>query len=325
MFFSIIVSGVMNNSETKLSASMISSFDAIFSGSKASDDTVSIVPAPPKTEIEFICDSSGYSEIAVAETAASRQNANRVLFAHRFIQGRQFIIFTEGIDIPFKVDNALYITDFGVKYFIVEDADRPAYAEILYDLMPDNVTKEVIRDISRAELDGYREIVVVAFSPLPSGSENKLARYDSTLIYIQSNNLRRQGRVQFKKRVRENEQYRMQASSSHHYFGDALLLGAVFSEDADYYECGVAKMLTKSAVMAQLYHERTKRLKQKNSGGLCQAAYSDAMAQFEKVGSMSGGSEALRTLVLPTFDTGPAKKLYDANKNLQLHSCPQIY
>ena len=305
---------------------MMNSFDAIFAGSKASDNTVSILPAPPDTELEYICDNDGFSEIAISGTIAARQNPNRIMFAQRDISGRQFVVFTRSIDLPFKVDNALFVTDLHTKYYVLNNPDQPNLAPAIMQYLPANITKELVTDPQAILSQGHPEVVIISFGNMPDALP-RLAEARVRNIDIRPTQ-QGAGSVQFREKKGGKERFDP-AQGESKYYGVTLLLGAIFSENKDYYECAIKKLHTKVQVVSQIYARRSALLETEIHSGICQASYGDAIAELEELRKISAGEysmtpddvnsqEVLRFADVKT-------NLQQLNEKVELHSCPLLY
>lgn len=341
LFFITIVSSVRSSSENKMSISMIENLDAIFSGAQASDNTVSMIPAPPQTSIEFICDRDGYSELAVAGTIAGKQNANRILFAHAEVTGRQFIAFTRGIDIPFKVDNALFLTDRGIRYAVLDSQTQPQFASTVMKLLPSNISKMIVPVSKQGASDlfdavkpeGVREIVLVVYGQ-PLMDIGDLAEAKVTQVVVNSNALLRDGTLQY---LRTSRGKVVAQEGFHYYFGPTMLLGAIMSENGDYYECAIAKFFEKAEVISQLYAERSRILGDETTYPVCEAVYDESVQAFNDIRDIVTGSGAyslslgqlssrqVTFLSKEGADEGAAFRLADLNEEVELYSCPLLY
>jgi hypothetical protein len=328
LFFITIIMAGKQSSENKLAISMMNSFDAIFAGSKASDNTLTILDAPPNTAIEFVCDRDGYSELAIGSTTASKHNSNKIIFAKKTTEGRQYVLFTRSINVPFKVDNALYITDLHTKYFVLDDPRYPSYADAIMKILPANVTKEKINDVSAIAPGGFREVVIITFSGLGQLSLSRdFQKIKVTGLSITPTTANR-GAVSSSLKPPGQSRFRPSAGTQY-YYGSAMLLGAIFSEDGDYYECAVKKLYKKLAVATQLYVARSQLLSESIQTGVCQAVYLDAVNAFDDLKEITEGRGSLtpddinsqQILQIEEYAT----ILKNLNEQVELHSCPLLY
>lgn len=328
LFFINVISAGKTSAENKLSISMMNSFDAIFAGSKASDNTVSIIPAPPKTSIEFVCDAEdGHSEIAISGTIASSQDPNRIMFAHGSITGRQYVVFTRSIDMPFKIDNALFVADLDTKYYILNNPSRTSLSNALVKLLPSNITSEKINDASALREEGYDEIVIISFGNLPQ-SLPALKEIRVKNVDITPSSTRGVGTVEFRSKKPGATRFKP-AEGASKYYGSTMLLGAVFSENMDYYECTIKRIYKKLKVVSQLYTKRSVLLEAAVRSGVCKAAYHDAIGQLTELKAVASGN---RSLTPNNINSQEVMKLRDIkleleslNEQVELHSCPLIY
>jgi type I restriction-modification system DNA methylase subunit len=108
-----------------------------------------------------------------------------------------------------------------------------------------------------------------------------------------------------------------------------MLLGAIFPEDKDYYECAIKKLHEKVQVVSQIYARRGALLEHEINSGICQAAYSDAIGEFQELRKISAGEYSMTPDDVNSHEVlrfGDVKaNLQQLNEKVELHSCPLIY
>jgi len=318
LFFIMIISSGKTTADNKMSVSMINSLDAIFSGSKASSNTVSIISAPPNTELEFVCDAeSGESEVALSGSIASRRNAHKILFSKEKVSGRQYVIFTRSINLPFKIDNALYVTDLNTKYVVVGSSN---YAKGLMKLLPANITKERVSNIDNIKADGYDEVVIIAFGGGILTVPKDLSRTKIHAISIDITSakpLTGKSTISVKEKMQDD----FKTTGTVSFYGSAMMLGTIFSENADFYECAYKNMKKKAAVMAQIYGKRSAILESEVPS--CDHYYGEAYSEFTNIMSAMTDSASKSASVVGLTET--MSSLKTINNQVELKSCPLIY
>jgi hypothetical protein len=272
----------------------------------------------PKVDIDVDCDS-----LSVGKT--SRQGASRMVFAPDVLRGTRLVAWTLDWSVPFKVTNFLLLTTEQVRYIIVIDDSAGASPEgekfllALNRSLPDALNKQVV---NKSELgskvkdeNDYKVRLIAygaafdssAFTPLAAGTFKRLLNPDLSLVLI--NGSRTNGTIRFYMKTAAG--FGPEGSSPYvEYIDDfnkekptASLMGAVFAQDKDTYDCLMKKAFTRLNYTVAVYAARTDVLGSTiSSPSECPGAYQSA-----------------KTVLLgyhAAIQAGDAASIYDSAKRL---------
>ena len=112
------------------------------------------------------------------------------------------------------------------------------------------------------------------------------------------------------------------------YLGKAALIGAIYADTAEHYECNIKNVFARHGIVTDVYFSRTIALNNDGSMSLeCKQAYSNSLPLISNIESTS--KNLAGTLPLSQSDiiiiTGSSESLSIQNKEAQKFSCPTIY
>ena len=308
IFFISIVYKQKDISETKISATVKLQLDTIFTAASVSAGTVNQITTPDM-EMNFVCDEDGYSRYDIAKTSIGKDTPE-VIFAPDVIKGRKIISWALGFNAPFKVMNFLYLTSEDVRYIFVFNEGNN-FANGVYEDFPDEMFKEEVRPsetLGITDLKSYQTKFIV-FSgiesiELPSFFNGE----DVSAIKITPANVifyETFGSLDFT------------STGNFPYFDKALRYGAIFSEDATFYECNVKKAMKKLNFMSQIYAERETQLKLDPT---CELFYQEKIAKLMQDASQCSNIKTCIPLI-----NADVKEIENNQKILIRKSCPLLY
>jgi hypothetical protein len=327
--FLFIVFKVINfqrtSAEISSSVALKSKFDAAVASSMTQEDFSGEIDVG-KTGINFSCGKAVFRGIAPSDLGAA--------FAPGAISSDsgKVIIKSEQWNFPLKAGNLLYLTSPKNSYLLVKSSAQSAVVDEADNKMPDSVDKAIISSDNRneflAEISGRKgkEIRLVFFGQEPPSDllEN------ASIINIEpktgaSNNY---GNVTFYNKDGSN--------NSTYYFGDEMMVAAIYSGSIADYECSAAKAFDRLYWILNISQMRLENMANAYLGGhICNGLLSDS-----RDGSARGSILTLMSLITPLTKEGGLGKLskenaiaiignissLNSNNNMLMrNSCPSIY
>lgn len=335
MFFVVIVQRQEDVSEQKRDVSIKAKFKTILVSAKQSTGTLFVINIP-KTEIEYTC--AGYSVRGTKPEILGESFSVSLLKSVR----RELYLWALDWSIPYKVTNFQYIISPDVRYVIVDDSD--GFAQELNNLLPDNVTKQLVSfsDIAGLIDNNNYKIKFIFLDDNPEDATlpafaDKMSDEDVTAIEIIINDACESqtdsvfdgcGNVSFYEKNDDNE---FEFKGSYPYLKKESLLGAVFVDSNDTYSCVMKRALTKLGILTEVYLNRTMALYdyyQSPRDVFCDAdsSYYFAITRLKSIvkNSTSFNITSVKTIYSQAY-TG-INNLREINRRrLQPASCPLIY
>ena len=309
LFFTVVVVKQKSVSETSTKATVLKNIESIITGASVSTDTTNIIDIP-NSDIEVSCG-------RVSIGGVSKQYQNLVLFAPSLIKGSKLVTQTLAFNAPYRAANLLYITSPQIRYVIVGNNNL---AKEINKSMPSELKKELYQSMPEIKnLNNYR-IRFVFFDNIanfPKALE-KLPDLDVTAVRISGD--AEKGAIEFWQK--QNSLWASKGTSF--YIGKQSLLGAIYSDSIELYECNMQNVFSRLSLVTKVYAERAKKL---TEGAVsvrqfqCNQFYSNAITQFNRISAAS--SDFNRQNIDAISDS--AKLLSNENRNVQISSCTLIY
>lgn len=310
LFFTAVVIKQKNVSETSTKATVLKSIEAMITGAGVSTDTINIIDVP-NSNIEVGC-----SRVSLG--GVSKQYQNLILFAPILIKGDKLITQTLAFSVPYRATNLLYMTSPQLRYIIIGNSNL---AKEINKSMPSDLKKEFYQSepqIKNSNNYKIRFIVFESMMEFPKALE-KMPDSDVTAIKINGDN--EKGTIEFWQK--EGNSWLSKGSST--YLGKSSLIGAVYADTFDTYECNMQNVFSRLNLVTKIYIERTKKLTQKagtfSRQVQCNQFYNNALSHLNNI--LTASSTFNRENVETIADS--AKLLANENKNAQITSCALIY
>ena len=224
LFFSVIVVKQKAASETSTKATVLKSIEAIITGATVSTDTTNIISIP-NSDIEVSC-----GRISIG--GVSNQYQNLILFAPGLIKGNRLITQTSAFSAPYRATNLLYITSPQIRYIIIGDNNL---AKEVNKSLPSSLKKEFYQShVQINNLNNYKLKFAIFGSMIdfPKPLE-KMPDIDVTAIRI--NGDEEKGIIEFY----QKDGISLLSKGSSVYLGKQSLVGAVYTDNLDMYECNM--------------------------------------------------------------------------------------
>lgn len=311
LFFTVFIYKQRTLSEVSTKTTILKSIEAIIIGAGVSIDTTRIVDVP-NANIEVECN-------RVSIGGVSKQYQNLILFAPSLIKGDRLITQTLAFSLPYRATNLLYITSDKLRYIIIGDSE---FAEEINKSLPTELKKEFYpSSTSVRNLNNYKVRFVVFENPMidfPLALQN-MQDSDVTALHISGDS--KKGSIDF---YGKNSNI-WQLKGSSFYIGKQALIGAVYSDTNESYECNMKHVFARLKLITKIYKDKTQKL-HGTASIQCQDFYNKALPLLEEI-----DTEALKlekfTFDQATFDslTSAAEQLNNENKEAQKSSCTLIY
>ena len=309
LFFTVVVIKQKNVSETSTKATVLKSVEAIITGAGVSTDTTNRIGIP-SSDINVDC-----GRVSIGEV--SKQYQNLILFAPSLIKGDKLITQTLAFSTPYRATNLLYITSPQLRYIIIGNSEIAKY---INKSMPAELKKEFYKSAPEIKNSNNYRIRFVLFDNIiafPKALE-KLPDSDVTAVKINGDN--EKGTAEFYQK--QGSSWTLKETSS--YIGKQSLLGAIYSDTFEAYECNMQNVFSRLNLVTKIYVERTKRLMEGAVTGSqirCNQFYSNALTQLNSILAASSGFSRENINVI----AASANSLAGENKNAQIYSCTLIY
>lgn len=322
VFFSTIVVRQKEQSEIKTSGIVLTDLEAILTGAKVSTKAATSIDIPP-LEIKFSCDS--YSIGAV-----KKQIKTMTLFTPNRIKGRKLITWALDWNVPFTVTNFLYATSPEVRYIFVQKQQEDDTADIIYDMIPTetdplkpkiNKEKAINPNANTIQDKNNYKVKFVYFKGNPSAAVlNKIKDMDDEdvrAVKIEPGDTDDTGTIKFY----EKNGDAWSGGESSPYLTYTSLIGAIFAEDKETYDCVMGKEFEKYKIMVDIYKHKSDKLNDNDMYGNseCGNLHTD----------VAGILDSLSTILSGTIDVSSIKSnivsLELKNKDLQSKSCVMVY
>lgn len=333
-FFLTIINKQKTIAEDQISSSIKINLGAVLTGAKAATATASRINIP---NIDIVFDCDGY---IVGKANAIR---SKTAFSPSLIRGPVIMSWTRDWYMPYRVSNFLYVTTPYIRYIFIKDGG--GIVENIYNTMPNRTiidqgevkaffTKELL-DISDVagikDLNHYKVRFIFSGSTAPESAFSlpKLGgvkRRDYTAVKIVANNyadLDGTGEVIFYEKTGDSF---IEVDRSA-YLGEASVFGAIFTDEAETYNCNMQRALNSLEIVNTIYLDRTDRLYNYSFGSDCQIPYLDAKTNMQDINAsihlIRFGATSASTISSAIYSK--ASLIKGRNEQALSLSCPAIY
>ncbi|MCF7861069.1 hypothetical protein K9M79_02400 [Candidatus Woesearchaeota archaeon] len=317
IFFSII--DMQNDiQERSIANTIMMHLQSIITGAKESSNTIHFIDIP-KTDIRFSCHSDLCTQIGCTSSySIDNSNQNHIsiepIFASDLVRGKILVTWSKPWYFPFEVTSFLYTTTPEFRYIFYDSGGSAI--EQLYEELPDKLSKTLTTNMSLEHENNYKvkfifyEETGLTSKELPAFTE-KLHPLDVTAINIKpvEDGIDGFGIVEFYKRANDQNKFELEGESF--YLKEASLVGAIFAEDQNFYECTLTKALIRLSSIVDVYINRSETL----------LDYYSSVSSTQCEGGMGFGMNKLDTLKTNlawpiSLDLATATILYESNRQL---------
>ncbi len=285
-------------SETSTNTLVLNNLDAAIAGSEVSAGTVNTIKIP-KAEIEFGCNMYSIGDV-------SKQLNAMNIFTSSVLGGNSIITYTLDWSVPYRVTNLVYLVNPKTRYALVADSfnDRELSKNIS-DMIPSEIKKDEYTTLNvQNKNDEKVRMIFFGQNPVLPNALNGMG--DITALRVDD------GILEFF----EVENNNFVSKGTSYYIGEETLLGAIFTDDLEIYNCVMENVFLKLNIVSQVYKEKFDYLKSA-SPVLC--GYDSA-----PISNILSASKKFNDLNIDKINNA-AKDLEIQNKALQKKSCVLIY
>ncbi len=238
------------------------------------------------------------------------------VFAAEKIKGGKILLWSVPWKFPFKIDNILYATSPKIRYIFLGNSDE------IYGEIPFSINKVLASDLNALQDEGDYAIRLVVFSAAQGQLyiPNWMKKYEVSAVIVQPqasiyNEV--QGNLQFYQYAKNG--WTLEGNSK--YFTKEGLLGAVFSQNLNDYNCVMANAVAELNAVSNIYLDRIKLI---YDTGVCPLFYgTENQFLVSSLASATETKENWQNNVEIMLDA--KQKIENLNRDIQYQSCPVIY
>ena len=310
LFFATIIIKQKNVSETSAKATVLKSIEAIITGASASIDTTNIIPIT-NSNIEIDCNRVSLGDV-------SKQYQNLILFAPSLVKGDRIITQTLPFNAPYRATNFLYTTSPQLRYIIIGNNNL---AKLVNKSLPSDLKKEFYESEPQIKNSNNYKIKFIIFGDMIEFPKELEKSQDSDVTVVRIDGNTESGTLEFYQKDGDSWEYK----GTSIYIGKASLLGAVYADTINIYECNMQNAFTRLKLATQIYIGRTTKLMQNEANSnkelQCNQFYNTALTYLNRIlgASNNFNQENANSIV------DSARELANNNLDAQTHSCALIY
>lgn len=307
LFFTVVVVKQKSVAETSTKATVLKNVEAIITSAGVSMDTTNIISIP-NSNIEVECN-------RISLGIVSKQFQNLVLFAPSLIKGDKLVTQTLAFNAPYRATNLLYVTSPQMRYVIIGDND---VAREINKTLPSEINKEFYQSnpaIKNENNYKVKFVIVGNMIELPNALES-MPDADVTAIKV-SGDIEK-GTIEFWQKDGNS----WQAKGSSAYIGKASLIGAVYTDNLEMYNCNMQAVFSRLNLVTKIYIDGVRKVMQKTGPRQnCNQFYNNALTQLNKILTASVNFDKANVDTI----LEASNSLANENKNMQVYSCTLVY
>lgn len=319
VFFVAIVMKQKDASEVKISETVMTDLQSIFTGGSVSTGTSQLIEVP-EVEIEF--DTSTYGLKGVNNPIGE----DMMMFAPSLVKGRSIITWTLDYNLPYKITSFLYITTSEMRYVFVGggDKDRLFYNSTL----PKEMNIDFVTSLGEIEDRNNYKVRLIYLTGTPDDIPQELAHMgeDLTALQISASSLKfyESNGNKFVPQYGDGETYMVDISTQQL---QPTLFGAMFTDDYELYNHMMGKVLKRAYFVSKVYAERNRNISEffDATNSHCKHFRYDPDTFDSFVDDIDDAHENFpdQSKIISLLDK--AKAITSKNKILLQKSCPLIY
>jgi len=314
LFFISIINNQKKVSDEKIAHISLTNLESILMGAETIPGTLHTIETP-NVDIKFDC-----NNYYIGNTKKDIKDS--VVFAPSLIKGKQMQVLTLDFDMPFRITNFVYVTHPNIRYiFVYNDSDNDSKKLIkeINSTLPDNFKREIYSNLPDPLQDknNYKIKVVFFYNLTNIPNQIKSAGKDIGIVIVDPTQASKE--IKFYNLTNNNF---VQAGNSY-YFDTSTLIGAIFSENMQEYNCTIQKALKKTNIVSKIYEKRVEKLiNDYNELSTCYTDYENANKTIGYIKNAANDG-----LVESTIQNivSYANNLKETNTDLIYKSCPTIY
>ncbi len=312
ILFSSIIIKQKSSAETSSHATLLKTISTIVVGLESSPGVTQTYDRLPKATVQFEC-----NLIRIESQSAPFQQM--MLFAPSEMSMPPAVSLTREWSVPFRATNVVYLSSPKIRYLLVGDG---ALATSINKSFPRGLSLEwyntLPSGITPRGDDATRFIFFAdSLPPFPPSFEKEENKEVSALTVSGDE---KGGKISYYVKI----QGRWEKKITYAYLGEEMLLGAIFADSPQQYDCVAKNMLNKLDLVVGVYSERTSELELSTSPKIspCRELYTDARSRLLTLKGVAGGRLDEGTVVQAK---AAMVGLETINSQLQRKSCPLLY
>lgn len=328
-FFFSVVQKQRTISEERLSITLSTDIDAVFSSAVESRGTSQVLTVP-ESGIAFSCSDVCDCNFWIGKK--STQFKDKIIFAPGLLNGGKAVAWSLDWKIPFRAANFLFLMNPADRYFFVMDQSSSRSHDLFARLnrsLPSDVPLSMISPDELPSIvasEGLRYRFVFLDVPLssPFGLQEGFKTIDVSAVYVNSVDKA----VTFYSKDKKSFSF---SADSSLFLGDPGIFAAVFADDKDMFECGMKKAFSRLSAVSSILRSRASSLESDMSGvNRSDCVYSAPNMEYLAEISASAGVLSDSSSFVADTDkfnviAGAVDSLDGLNSNLVQQSCPGIY
>lgn len=252
VIFVFIISLILSQKkdiDTQISQDVLKQLATNIKGKQQLSDTFSQMETP-STTFTFTCDPNDLTADFKISGSQRESLPLEIIFAPREFNTQKLNIWTLDFAMPFTVTRFIYIAPPNMIFVIYNSSatteQNQAYARVIYNRLPSNITKKYASTIAELEnaIRRFKNYRIICFNDCPPP-----VNYKFISIYPLGNDIFSYGKVRYNNLAQD-------VNNVPYYIGEASLFGAIFSQDENYYKCEMARAFKQFEIKRSLYHER---------------------------------------------------------------------
>ncbi|MBC8494981.1 hypothetical protein H8D36_02405 [archaeon] len=267
LFFVMIVQSQTKDANFELAGALINNLDTVIKSSEQSSGSLKLIQMPDIT-IEFVCEPDiSFYDIG---NGVKKDTPYDIIFSQSKLRGHELISWTRSWDLPFRIGFFQYLTTKRTLFIVVKDLGGSA--EELYDELPSNITKMLVDQDAELEELNYDSYKIIEFVGNEHDGINVHMRANKVhKITINTTDIDSYGEITF------------DDDKTHKFLKKESLFGAIFSEDAAFYECTMNKSFQRLNTLMTLNQNRIENLSSSVTDISCRTFYSWALDEIQTI------------------------------------------
>lgn len=306
-FFFSVAMKQSSYSEQRLSLSLSSDLETIFTSAIISEGTSQTLPIPPKG-LSFSC--SEGCDCSFTTGSASKSFRDLVIFAPSTLEG-EVVVYSLGWSSPYRISNMLFVFPVYRRLIFITNKNDRLWRSIKEDLPP-LIDYDVVQSVDEISDEGFDDVKLV-FVNKDATVPKSLSKKAFSAVQIRDSAI-----SFFIKHKRDRFWTPVRTVYSIFHFP------AVFSDDPNSYVCGIRSLYTKAYYLSSIMKDRAELLDQKARSANMTCYYTSSIDLFDT--QMVLAKSLSNTLSSKANDFAESSKMLDnANTQLVQRSCPELF
>lgn len=267
LFFVMVVQSQTKDADFELAGALINNLDTVIKSSEQSSGSLKLIQIPDIT-IEFVCEPDiSFYDIG---NGVKKDTPYDIIFSQSNLRGHELISWTRSWDVPFRIGFFQYLTTKRTLFIIVDDGLND-FSEQLYDALPTNISKILIDPVDNIEEKNYDHYKIIEFLDDEHIGNININANKVRKITINTTDIDSYGEITF------------DDDKTHKFLKKESLFGAIFSEDAAFYECTMNKSFQRLNTLMTLNQNRIENLSNSVTDISCRTFYSWALDEIQTI------------------------------------------